>query len=151
MHRLPTRWNCGPKQYTGMSQTVKERRNSKRFRLRLAVVFSWRDERGVMQSSDGCSSNISSRGIYVSTKCAPPPGNSVEMNVFLPQPAYDIRAVEIHAKGQVMRVDQGARGQVCGFAAMNRTVLLRESLEHVLESKDGAAQNSSATQKAQGR
>ena len=125
-----------------MKETVKERRNSKRFRLRLAVVFSWRDEDGILQSSDGYSCNISSRGIYVQTKCAPRPGNSVEMNVFLPQPAIDIRAVEIHAKGQVTRVDQGARAQVCGFAALNRTVLIREPLEHVLEQKDSAVQSS---------
>jgi len=125
-----------------MKETVTERRNCKRFRLRLAVVFSWRDEDGILQSSDGCSCNISSRGIYVRTKCAPRPGNSVEMNVFLPQPAFDIRTVEIHAKGQVTRVDQGTRAQVCGFAAMNRTVLIREPLEHVLEQKDGAVQSS---------
>jgi hypothetical protein len=132
-----------------MKETVTERRNCKRFRLRLAVVFSWRDEDGILQSSDGHSCNISSRGIYVQTKCAPRPGNSVEMNVFLPQPAIDIRAVEIHAKGQVTRVDQGTRGQVRGFAAMNRTVLIREPLEHVLEQKDGAVQGSGTQQKVQ--
>ena len=64
------------------------------------------------------------------------------MNVFLPQPAFDIRTVEIHAKGQVTRVDQGARAQLCGFAAMNWTVLIREPLERVLEQKDGAVQSS---------
>jgi PilZ domain len=121
-----------------MKESVKERRNSKRFRLRLAVVFSWRDEDGTLQSSDGHCRNISSRGIYVQTKCAPRPGNSVEMNVFLPQPAFDIRAVEIHAKGQVTRVDQGTRAQVCGFAAMNRTVLIREPIEQALEQKYAA-------------
>ena len=132
-----------------MKETVKERRNSKRFRLRLAVVFTWRDEDGILQSSDGYSCSISSRGIYVQTKCAPRPGNSVEMNVFLPQPAIDIRAVEIHAKGQVTRVDQGARAQRCGFAAMNRTVLIREPLEHVLEQKDGTVRSSGTQQKVQ--
>lgn len=132
-----------------MKETVKERRNSKRFRLRLAVVFSWRDEDGVLQSSDGYSSNISSHGIYVQTKCAPRPGNSVEMNVFLPQPAFDIRAVEIHAKGQVTRVNQGARGQVCGFAAMNRTVLIRAPLEDVLEKKQDSAPSSKVPQRVQ--
>jgi len=132
-----------------MKETAKERRTSKRFRLRLAVVFSWRDDDGILQSSDGYSYDISSRGIYVRTKCAPRPGNSVEMNVFLPQPAFDIRAVEIHAKGQVTRVDQGARAQVCGFAAMNRTVLIREPLEHVGEEKDSAAQSSRSSQRVQ--
>jgi PilZ domain-containing protein len=125
-----------------MREVVKERRSSKRFRLRLAVVFSWRDEHGILQSSEGCTCNISSRGIYVQTKCAPPLGNALEMNVCLPQPAYDIRAVEIHAKGHVTRVDQGPRAQVCGFAAMNRTVLIRDSIEHVLDEKDDAVESS---------
>ena len=114
-------------------ETQSERRKSKRFRLRLAVVFSWRDEHGALQSGEGCSCDISGHGIYVRTTCAPAAGNSVEMNVFLPQPAYDIRAAEIYARGQVMRVDQGLSGQVCGFAAMNRTVVIRESMERVLD------------------
>jgi hypothetical protein len=129
-----------------MKEAETDRRNSKRFRLRLAVVFSWRDERGILQSGEGCSCNISGRGIYVRTKCAPPLGNAVEMNVFLPQPAYDIRAAEIHAKGQVTRIDQGPRAAVCGFAAMNRTVLIRESLEHVLDEKNGAERSTTVAQ-----
>lgn len=68
------------------------------------------------------------------------------MNVFLPQPAYDIRAAEIHAKGQVTRIDQGPRAEVCGFAAMNRTVLIRESIEHVLDEKDGAERSTRVAQ-----
>jgi hypothetical protein len=124
-----------------MKQTQRERRNSKRFRLRLAVVFSWRDERGVLQSGEGCSCDISSHGIYVRTRCAPPAGNSVEMNVFLPRPAYDIRAAEMHAKGQVTRVDQGAWDRIPGFAATNRTVLIRESLERAVDERDETRRN----------
>lgn len=125
-----------------MKETVKERRGSKRFRLYLAVVFSWRDAQGTVRSGEGTSFDISSRGIYVRTKFAPPLGTSVEMNVFLPQAAYEIRAAEIHAKGQVTRIDRGRQEQVCGFAAMNRTVLIRESIEHVLDGKNGAERGS---------
>lgn len=125
-----------------MKESVTERRGSRRFRLRLAVVFSWRDAQGMVQSGEGSSCDISSRGIYVQTKMAPPVGTSVEMNVFLPQPAYYIHAAEIHAKGQVTRIAQGPRDQVCGFAAMNRTVLIRESIEHVLDGSNGAEQGS---------
>jgi len=124
------------------TESTEERRGSKRLRLRRAVVFSWRDTRGIVQSSEGLSCDISSRGIYVRTKLAPPVGTAVEMNVFLPEPAYDIRAAEIHAKGQVTRIDQGTLAQMCGFAAMNRTVLIRESIEHVLEGDNGAEQGS---------
>ena len=118
-----------------MNEIETERRNAKRFRLHLAVVFSWRDKHGILQSGEGRTCNISGRGIYVRTKCAPLPGNAVEMNVFLPQPAYDIHAAEIHAKGQVTRVDQGPRDEVCGFAAMNRTVLIREPIERAVNEK----------------
>jgi PilZ domain-containing protein len=128
-----------------MNETQTERRKSRRFRLRLAVVFSWRDEHGALQSGEGCSGDISGRGIYVRTKCAPAAGNSVEINVFLPQPAYDIRAAEIHAKGQVTRVDQGRRGQVCGFATMNRSVVIREPIVQAL-GEHGAEQRPSARQ-----
>jgi PilZ domain-containing protein len=126
-----------------MNETQTERRKSRRFRLRLAVVFSWRDEHGALQSGEGYSCDISGRGIYVRTRCAPAAGNSMEMNVFLPQPAYDIRAAEIHAKGQVMRVDQGRRGQVCGFAAMNRSVVIREPIEPAFDER-GVEQRPSA-------
>jgi PilZ domain len=135
-----------------MRVAANERRNSKRFRLRLAVVFSWRDQHGILQSSEGWTCNISGRGIYVSTKCAPPCGNPVEMNVFLPLHAFEIRATELHAKGQVTRVDQRPRAQVCGFAAMYRTVLIRESMEHTLDEKEGAVHGSKfAEQKIQSK
>ena len=77
-----------------------ERRGATRFRLRLAVVFSWRDEHGIVQGSEGWSRDLSSRGIYVRAETVPPVGAAVEMNVFLPEPGYQIRAAELHAKGQ---------------------------------------------------
>ena len=133
-----------------MNETGTERRNAKRFRLHLAVVFSWRDEHGMLQSGEGRTCNISGRGVYVQTTCAPLPGNAVEMNVFLPQPAYDIHAAEIRAKGQVTRVDQGPRNEVCGFAAMNRTVLIREPIECAPDEKAAAKSRSRAARQRNG-
>jgi hypothetical protein len=120
----------------GVNQATGERRKSRRYRLRLPVLFSWLDDDGVLQSGNGCSGDISSRGIYVHSKCAPPRGRSVEVNIFLPQPAQEIRAAEIHAKGHVTRVDRDVRSEVCGFAAMNRTVLIREPMEQRLNEHD---------------
>lgn len=124
------------------TKSINERRSSKRYRLRLTVVFSWRDTHGIVQSSEGSTCNISSRGIYVRTKLPPPVGTAVEMNVFLPQPSYDIRAAEIRAKGQVTRIDHGPITGMYGFAAMNRTVLIRESIEHAAEGNSDAEQGS---------
>ena len=112
-----------------------ERRESRRFRLSLAVVFSWCDEHGIIQSAEGWSSNISSGGIYIRTETAPPLGRAVEMNVFLPQPAYNLHAAEIHATGQVTRVEQDPRSEFLGFSVRNRMVLIRESWEQGLETQ----------------
>ena len=118
-----------------------ERRGATRFRLRLAVVFSWRDEQGIVQGSEGWSRDLSSRGIYVRADMLPPVGTAVEMNVFLPEPGYQIRAAELHAKGPVVRIDRHAGTQSSGFAAMNHTVLLRESSERAAKEKSSWEQN----------
>ena len=122
--------------------SVMERRGATRFRLRLAVVFSWRDEHGIVQGSEGWSRDLSSRGIYVRAEMVPPVGAAVEMNVFLPEPGYQIRAAELHAKGRVVRVDRHTSTQ-SGFAAMNHTVLLRESSEQTAAEKNRGERNSS--------
>lgn len=118
-------------------EDVQERRKSKRFRLQLAVVFSWRDIQGAVLSGEGWSRNIGSRGIYVGSNVAPPVGSSVEMDVVLPQLGYEIRTAEIYARGRVIRIDRGVHAQICGFAAMNYTAVIREAAEHMLEKKSG--------------
>jgi hypothetical protein len=105
-----------------------DRRKGKRFRLRLAVLFSWRDAQGRLQSGEGWSRDIGSRGIYVSTDTAPPIGTLLEMNIFLPELGYKIRTAEIHAKGQVARIDCELAGQTCGFAAVNQSIVVREAI-----------------------
>jgi hypothetical protein len=107
---------------------TEERRKGKRFRLRLAVLFSWRDAQGRLQSGEGWSRNIGSRGVYVSTGTAPPIGTLLEMNIFLPELGYKIRTAEIHAKGQVARIDCERMGQPCGFAAINQSTVVREAI-----------------------
>lgn len=110
------------------AQHAGDRRKGKRFRLRLAVLFSWRDSQGTLQSGEGWSRNIGSRGIYVRTNTAPPLGASLEMNIFLPELGYKIHTAEIHAKGQVARIDCDPMGQACGFAAVNQSIVIREAI-----------------------
>jgi len=109
-------------------QHTGERRKGKRFRLRLAVLFSWRDEQGLLQSGEGWSGNIGSRGVYVRTSTAPPIGTLLEMNIFLPELGYKIHTAEIHAKGQVARIDCELMGQAYGFAAVNQSTVIREAI-----------------------
>ena len=120
---------------TPMSR-VAERRTALRYPLRLPVVFSWQDDRGRIQGSDGYCRDLGSRGIYVHSELVPPLGVSVEMNVFLPRPEHSARPSEIHAIGRVVRSEQTAAAQGCGFAAMNHTTLLRETRGHKAEEQD---------------
>jgi hypothetical protein len=116
---------------------VAERRTALRYPLRLPVVFSWQDDNGRLQGSDGYSRDLGSRGIYVQAEVAPPLGVSVEMNVFLPRPEHSSRPSEIHAIGRVVRSErQGSAPKGCGFAAMNHTTLLREARSQNADQQD---------------
>jgi hypothetical protein len=111
-----------------------ERRGATRFRLRLAVAFSWKDDDGVVSGSEGRSRDLNSRGIYVQSPLSPPIGSSIEMNVFLPHPGPATRPTEIHAEGRVVRIDPAnSPTDSGGFAAMNHTVLLRDSTGRIVE------------------
>jgi hypothetical protein len=123
---------------TTPTSRVAERRTALRYPLRLPVVFSWEDERGRIQGSDGYCRDLGSRGIYVHAELVPPLGVSVEMNVFLPRPEHSVRPSEIHAIGRVVRSEQLASTQGCGFAAMNHTTLLRETRGQKAERQDSA-------------
>jgi PilZ domain len=119
---------------------VAERRTALRYPLRLPVVFSWQDERGRVQGSDGYCRDLGSRGIYVHSGLVPPLGVSVEMNVFLPRPEHSSRPSEIHAIGRVVRSEQAASEQGCGFATMNHTTLLRETRGQRSEDRDSLSE-----------
>jgi hypothetical protein len=110
----------------GIQSRVAERRTALRYPLRLPVVFSWQDEHGKIQGSDGYCRDLGSRGIYVLANSVPPLGVAIEMNVFLPRPEHSARPSEIQAIGRVVRSELGPAETTCGFAAMNHTTLLLE-------------------------
>jgi hypothetical protein len=112
-----------------ITSRIAERRTALRYALRLPVVFSWQDERGQIQGSDGYCRDLGSRGIYVHAGVVPPLGVAVEMNVFLPRPENSLRPSEIQAIGRVVRSEPLTSTNTCGFAAMNHTTLLREARE----------------------
>jgi hypothetical protein len=126
----------------GIQSRVAERRTALRYPLRLPVVFSWQDEHGKIQGSDGYCRDLGSRGIYVLSNLVPPLGVAIEMNVFLPRPEHCARPSEIQAIGRVVRSELGPPEATCGFAAMNHTTLLLEpktdsSAEERLQSDKG--------------
>jgi hypothetical protein len=110
-----------------------DRRTALRYPLRLPVVFSWQDEAGHNQGSEGYCRDLGSRGIYIHSEQVPPLGVAIEMDVFLPRLQHSARASEIHAIGRVVRADVVQPLQACGFAAMNHTTNLRETLTRKLD------------------
>jgi hypothetical protein len=120
-----------------ITSRVAERRTALRYPLRLPVVFSWQDDGGRIQGSDGYCRDLGSRGIYVHSELVPPLGVAIEMNVFLPRPEHSARPSEIHAIGRVVRSEQlRSPLQACGFAAMNHTTMLRETRGHKLDERE---------------
>jgi hypothetical protein len=58
------------------------------------------------------------------------------MNVFLPQMGSPTRPAELHAQGRVVRIDPPIPpSRAGGFAAMNHTMILRDSQGRVLDDK----------------
>jgi hypothetical protein len=110
-----------------ITSRIAERRTALRYALRLPVVFSWQDDCGRIQGSDGYCRDLGSRGIYVHSDVVPPLGVAVEMNVFLPRAENSPRPSEIQAIGRVVRSEPPTSPNCCGFAAMNHTTLLREA------------------------
>jgi hypothetical protein len=121
---------------TPTSRTA-ERRTALRYPLRLPVVFSWQDERGRIQGSDGYCRDLGSRGLYIHSEVIPPLGVAVEMNVFLPRPGRSARPSEIHAIGRVVRSERVTSPLLpCGFATMNHTTMLRETHSPKVEEQE---------------
>ena len=114
-----------------------DRRRAPRFRLRLVVALSWKDDAGVMSGTQGYTRDINTGGIYVESELSPPLGAYVEMNVFLPKPGLSARPVELHAEGRVVRIDATVSStQIGGFAAMNHTTVIRDSRGRVVDDND---------------
>ena len=114
-----------------------DRRRALRYRLRLVVALSWKDDAGAVLGTQGNSRDLNTGGIYVESELSPPLGAHVEMNVFLPKPGPSTRPVELHAEGRVVRIDPSiSPTQPGGFAAMNHTVVLRDSRGRVVDDGD---------------
>jgi hypothetical protein len=114
-----------------------ERRGATRYQLRLVVAFSWKDEAGVLNTGEGRSRDVTSRGIYVHSDLTPPVSAHVDMNVLLPNPQSLTSPAELHAEGRVVRIDPTIPAyRSSGFAVMNHTAILRDSRGRIVDDKD---------------
>jgi len=103
----------------------KEPRATIRYALEAPVTFTWTDDHGNLRENQGCTRDISTRGVYVIASGCPPRGTAVDMNIYLPALTDESRALRMEMAGRVQRVDAIAPGNPGnGFSVCNERVTL---------------------------
>ena len=103
-----------------------EQRKLARYRLEVPVTFSWEDQQGMRQQSEGSTRDISSVGIFVQSATCPPVGAPIWLEVFFPALGESALAFRMQAEGQVLRVEPTAPGIGSGgFAAASERFVLQ--------------------------
>jgi hypothetical protein len=89
-----------------------EQRQTKRYRLRTSVKFSWESAQGGTRQGEGCTRDISSSGVFVVTNDRLPLGTTVKLDVALPAPRRETPGASLRTSGHVVRSES------LGFAAV---------------------------------
>lgn len=106
-------------------------RKFNRFRLELPVTFSWKDARQVQQQGVGLTRDIGIGGAFVFTTSVPPLEADIKLKAFLPPSRTAVRSVQIHSRGQVVRVDTAHDGEGHGgFAVAVKGCVVRRGEEY---------------------
>ena len=92
-----------------------QQRKSVRFRIRLPVIFRWKDEQGGSQQNGGFTRDISTGGLFVYSLIPPPSGVTLELEVMLPALEQSGHGVRLRSEGRVLRIER--KKERTGFAA----------------------------------
>jgi len=95
-----------------------------RFRLKVPVIFSWRDAHGSRRRARGYTRDLGAGGMYLIAPRCPPKGTAVGLEAYLPPLSELAPFWLMQARGRVVRVESGGEG-LAGFAAVNQEVVLR--------------------------
>jgi len=87
-------------------------RQSKRYRLRASVTFSWEHSDGSTVRGEGHTRDISPSGVYVQTGDRLPSGAPVKLEVDLPSLRGQRSGARLRTQGHVVRSEEG------GFAVV---------------------------------
>jgi hypothetical protein len=102
-----------------------ESRGAIRYPLQLPVTFSWDGERGIVRHGEGCTRNISEKGVFVDAAICPPIGSSIELHFSLPALQDSMRIMHVQHTGETLRLE-GAEGEHSGgFAIASREIVWR--------------------------
>jgi PilZ domain len=89
-----------------------ERRKASRYRLRLPVLFSWNQGEKI-QTEGGFTRDVSAKGLFVTSRVAPPTQSPVKLEVLLPA-VNQMAENAMRATGSVVRTFAPTQPQ--GFA-----------------------------------
>jgi len=92
-----------------------EMRQSKRYRLRASVTFSWEHADGSRMRGEGYTRDICSAGVFVLTSDRLPAGTTVKLEVILPSLNENRSGASLRTQGRVVRLEE------IGFAATAKT------------------------------
>ena len=98
-----------------------ESRGAIRYPLQLPATFSWDGGQGIVRHGEGCTRNISERGVFVDAAICPPIGSSIELHYSLPALPGSSRIMHVHHTGETIRREWAEPGEHSGgFAITSR-------------------------------
>ena len=106
--------------------SLKERRVSRRFLMRLPLTVRWTDE-NVVGEADTESREVSSRGLYFRLPKGLKSGSPVEIVMTLPNELTQAGPVRVRCLGRVLRSSPEHSGEVGVCAAIERYEFMRSA------------------------
>jgi len=104
--------------------SLKERRISRRFLMRLPLTVRWTDENVVGEAATE-SREVSSRGLYFHLPKGLKSGSPVEIVMTLPHELTQAGPVRVRCLGRVLRSSEEGSGEIGVAAAIERYEFLR--------------------------
>lgn len=110
--------------------TLKERRSSRRFLMRLPLTVRWTDEAVVGEAATE-SREVSSRGLYFHLPKGLKKDSAVEIVMTLPHELTQAGPVRVRCLGRILRSSPEYSGEVGVAAAIERYEFMRNCEVHV--------------------
>jgi len=99
-------------------------RSARRYPVRAAVFYSWKDANGAEHRGEGSSRDISETGAFVVTAVCPPLGADIVLVISVVALRNITTTEPVHLDGRVLRVEQVAAGKgLGGFAVLTSEVI----------------------------
>lgn len=112
--------------YTPSRSVVVEQRKAIRYAMAATAAFVWRDERGIQQTSEGVTRDMSGNGAFIYAAVGPTEQVPVRIEFALPPIEERKASLLVRVKGRVVRVERDPADPVHnGFAVSYESAVLR--------------------------